>query len=301
MLKEITVASDRQRSRGSADGLVQREFPTLAVRYEPVRDDLPLIVRAVEWVRPDFDFWAFDRIVDATVDRGEQLAILDDADDTFFPIHVLNRCQRRIERRNTASSGGRFGTVLAIHREMHDLSKPLVRADFDHALDVWQWVLRLDPEAGLAVQIAALFHDIERLESEPDRRVEHLATDYETFKNDHARAGGRIATDALAAAGLDEDVRRRTAALIARHESSGDDPEVGLLNDADALSFFSFNSPGYARYFSASQTQKKFAYTLARMSAAAREKMKEIYLRADLLQLLTAAGPTGRGRSAAVR
>jgi hypothetical protein len=301
MLEEITVVSDRRWSRGTADDAVRRAFPTIDVRFASHRDAFPVLVRHSEWMQPEFDFWAFDRSVDRLVERGDLLVVIDDAGDPWFPLHVLNRCQRWIARRNAASSDPQFDAALSIHREMHDLTRPLVRADFDHALDAWQWVLRLDPDASLAVQIAALFHDIERLESEPERRVEHHAMNYEAFKNDHAIAGGRIAMNALAEAGLGEELRRRIAALIAHHERSGDDPEVGLLNDADALSFFSFNSPGYARYFSATQTKQKFAYTLARMSAAAREKMKEVCLRPDLLPLLTAAGQAEVGRSAALR
>lgn len=66
--------------------------------------------------------------------------------------------------------------LLRRHRSLHPADKPLVRADYRHALDVWQWVLRLDPEAGGAVQIAALFHDVERIFTEAESRSEQAVS-----------------------------------------------------------------------------------------------------------------------------
>ncbi len=84
--------------------------------------------------------------------------------------------------RNERSSDERFAEILRRHRQLHDLDKPLVKADFDHALDVWQWTLRLRPQSSLPLQVAALFHDIERLVSEADVRIEQHAPDYQTLQ-----------------------------------------------------------------------------------------------------------------------
>jgi hypothetical protein len=78
---------------------------------------------------------------------------------------VLNRCQRVIGRRNQHSQGPMFDRILRRHREMHDLSTQRLRADYNHALDTWQWTLRLKPSAWSGVQIAALFHDVGRVMS----------------------------------------------------------------------------------------------------------------------------------------
>jgi hypothetical protein len=189
------------------------------------------------------------------------------------------------ERRNAASAGPGFDAVLARHRALHDLMLPLVCADYAHALDVWQWTLRLDPEAGLAVQLAALFHDIERLASEAERRSEHLAADYQEFKDAHARVGAAWTDEILAELGIDAGVRRAAVRLVGRHErppapdeSGAEAADLALLNDADALSFFSLNSPGYLHYFGPEQTRRKAAWTLARMRPAAVERLAGIEL-----------------------
>src|SRR5690606_31131593 len=122
----------------------------------------------------DDDLLAFDRAVHAAEAEGDfELAV-----ETARPTEVLLRYQRLLPRRNDASTSDAFRTVEARHAALHDRSLPLVRADLDHARDTWQWVLRLAPDAGLAVQVAALLHDVERLASEAHARVEHLAADY---------------------------------------------------------------------------------------------------------------------------
>jgi hypothetical protein len=243
-------------------------------------------VRASEWARDDFDTWTFDVAMDDLARDSFTLRIAQDAARETFALEVLTRCQRHVDRRNAHSRAELFTRVLEKHRELHDLEKPLVRADYNHALDVRQWLLRLEPEASLALQFAALFHDVERLVSEADKRVEHLAKDYQSFKDEHARRGAEMTRALLAEAGVEESVCNRVAELITKHERTADDPDIALLNDADALSFFSLNSHGYASYFGAEQTKKKVAYTWNRMRDRARAKLQGVRLRGDVQRML---------------
>src|SRR5436305_48053 len=82
--------------------------------------------------------------------------------------------------------------------------------------------------------------------------------------------------DGLAAAGA--FALTRAARLIAGHErppAPGDPDAAGLalLNDADALSFFSLNSVGYLDYFGPEPTRRKVAWTLRRLRPAARRHL----------------------------
>lgn len=258
-----------------------------------------LLLRITDWDSPEFHFYNFDAQMNALAERaeGRPFALTIEGADRRLPAaahEVLTRCQRFLGRKNQASTVPVFDRVLERHRALHDLSKPLVRADFDHALDTWQWMLRLAPGAGLALQIAALFHDIERLVTEADVRVEHRAADYQTFKDDHARRGAEMTEDLLAAAGVGAEMRWRVGRLVARHEQppAPDDPDasdLGLLNDADALSFFSLNSPGYLDYYGPDQTRRKVAYTLARLRPEARERLRRLRLRPEIAAAVAAA------------
>jgi hypothetical protein len=243
-----------------------------------------------EWKSPEFNFYALDGGLDALAEtrEGPFSLVLKGPGEELAPAarEVLTRCQRWMDRRNEASQGKLFDRVLRRHREAHDLAKPLVRADYNHALDTWQWALRLEPHASLAVQLAALFHDVERLATEADARIEHHALRYQDFKDAHAARGAEMAGALLAEAGVGAVARRRTARLIAHHEhppadaaNPADIADIALLNDADALSFFSLNSAGYLDYFGPEPTRRKVAYTLRRLRPAARRHLAGLRLR----------------------
>jgi hypothetical protein len=195
-----------------------------------------------------------------------------------------------VHRRNAASADPSFDAVLARHRDLHDLDKPLVYADYVHALDVWQWTLILQPDAGLAVQLAALFHDIERLSSEADVRIEHRAADYQEFKDNHARIGAAWTDAILTELGLDAATRRAAVRLVGRHERPPEpgevDADLSLLNDADALSFLSLNSSGYWDYYGPQQTARKVAWTLARLRPESRGWIAGMDLRPEVARIV---------------
>jgi hypothetical protein len=235
---------------------------------------------ASSWLSDEFDFWMFNR----SIDEARSLILIDDAGcGERFPSQVTTYCQRRIAARNAHSATPLFERILDLHRLLHDLRKPLVRADYDHSLDTWQWVLRLDPEAPFALQAAALLHDVERLVSEPDERVEQHAADYQAFKDAHARTGAAMAAQLVRDAGASEDEAVRIAELIVHHEQRSADDTLG---DADALSFFSLNSSGYADYFGPEQTRKKIDWTWRRISPEARARVSSLRLRRDVRTLL---------------
>jgi hypothetical protein len=272
-------------------GTLTAEFPTIKVRLggEP-EIGVPTIpvLRVKEWDFPSFNFYEFDARMNALAERTDgAFALTIAGTGQRLPkaaMEILTRCQRLMGWRNEASRIPLFTNALERHRALHDLTKPLVRADYDHALDTWKWMLRLNPRAGLAAQLAALFHDVERLASEADIRVEHLASCYHSFKNDHALLGSRMAEEILAEVGVGAELRWRVGRLIANHENPPDDPEdpnvtdLAFLNEADALSFFSLNSPGYLSYYGPEQTRRKVVYTLRRIRPAARKWLRKIRL-----------------------
>lgn len=282
----IVAAAERQ--------ALAAEFPDVEVEIgplEPSPGELSVALLTAEWKDPGFDLGAADAQLAELAARGPvSLRVVGPgAGAEGLGLQVLTRYQRFIRRKNRASAGEVFDRVLSLHRGLHDLDKPLVRADHEHALDTWQWMLRLDPAASLAAQVAALFHDIERLASEADARVEHRAPSYQDFKDAHARRGALMTRDALASAGIDADVIERVGYLIQRHERPHRDAEIALLNDADALSFFSLNSAGFLAYFGPEHTRRKVAYTLGRLRPEARVRLRQIRYRPEILAMVQAA------------
>ena len=60
-----------------------------------------------------------------------------------------------------------------------------------HAENTLEWLLKLDPDADQALQIAALAHDIDRAVEDQKVRQSDF-DDYDDFKAAHARNGANI-------------------------------------------------------------------------------------------------------------
>lgn len=236
---------------------LRAEFPTVAVRAGGTLPSGAISLDARAWLDAD-GFDDFDRVMRSA--RG--IVALEGAarDVDRAALQVLTRYQRLVGRRNRHSIGRDFDRVLLLHARTHDGTTPLALADFDHALDTWQWMLRLNAGASAAAQMAAVLHDVERLAGEILDRAE-----------------------------VDRAVASRAIELVARCEHPGGDDEVNLLNDAHALSFFSLNSDGYLRYFGAAQTHRKVAYTLARLQPRHRPRLLEMRLVAEIARALEQA------------
>ena len=292
VIVELDSRATSLESPWSLDGL----GATFGVPIAVGDDDAEVTIGAVEWSATRADLFAFDRRMDALESSNGALRIRASATNARrTALEVLTRYQRLVPR--ASAHGAPFENARAIHRAMHDLSKPLVRADYDHALDVWHWVLRLDPRASLALELAALFHDVERLVTESDVRLEHRAHDYVAFKIAHARAGAAMARRALEQAGIDPRTCDDVASLVAAHERPEASPDLRTLNDADALSFFSLNSASFVDHYGAAHSKKKIGYSLARISSAARVHLGRMRLRDDVARMLLEE-MTGAGRRA---
>jgi hypothetical protein len=274
-VRRLATAWPRELGPAPVDVVDPSEVDEAAVRIGPSWDD------------PDADLLAFDRQVHAAEDRGTFDLVI----ACGRPGEALLRYQRHLPVGGVSAA---FEAVLAAHRALHDTTLPLVRADLDHALDTWRWVLRLDPSAPVEVQLAALLHDVERLESEAHERIEHLAPDYQAFKDAHAARGARIA-EAVVAVHFPAAVAAAVGRAIATHEVRG--PGT-LLADADALSFLALNSAGYLRWFGPAQTARKVGWTLARTSPRARAWIPRLRLPREVAEVVDRELPGAPTRGA---
>ena len=264
-------------------GELHQEFPTVTIERAVACGAGDIVVDDYVW------HGAFDlRSLDDTVERaGPRLAIsIRGHDPAAVACEVMTRYQRLLDRRNRASQGPLFDAVRKAHAALYDVSLPLVKADLDHAVDTWQWTLRLEPGAGLAVQLAALLHDIERIDSSARERIEHRAPDPQSSKDGQSQKGAERLFALLTSAGVGVEDAARARDIVFSSDRRAADPEVTLLNDAEALSFLSLSSAGYNDYFGVAQTRRKVAYTLSRLGPRAREKLDFVHLRPDVERLL---------------
>ncbi len=260
---------------------IEREFPTIAVLRSEAPERGDFVLDDFAW-RGAFDVGAIDDLVEQA--RPETIAVRG-ADAAGVAMQLLGRYQRFVWRRNKASSSTLFEAVLELHAGLYASQ----RTERDHALDTWQWMIRLDPSVGLAAQIAALFHEVDRLDGTFEERIEHRAH----HPNDRSRPdrGRGSVLASLRNLGVSEDDVAIVLALVVGTEASS--PEAATLDDADALSFLSLMSPHYGDHFGVAQTRRKLMFTLERLSETARSKLAAIRLRPDLERLL--ASVAGRG------
>ena len=128
----------------------------------------PMRVTLANWQSPELDLLRLDSEIHQriTADLNVCLELSSEHDAATFYEQLLTRYQRLLPF--VQRTDPMVARVLTRHRALFDLTKPLVLADYAHALDTWRWTLRLDVGASPALQLAALFHDVERLRSEPE-------------------------------------------------------------------------------------------------------------------------------------
>ncbi len=158
-----------------------------------------------------------------------------------------------------------------------------LRHEINHALNVVEWLDRLQPDATDALAVAALLHDCERWF--PQQRIRRADfTDYLEYKRRHSQQSALLASEILQTVGR-VDLQQAVARLIQGHEFGGD-PETNLLRDCDSLSFFSWNLSDYVEERGEAAARQKIAFMYDRMSPEAQAKVRSMSLVSKHLPLL---------------
>lgn len=229
-------------------------------------------IDASAWNARSCDVSAFDFRMEAFESRNGAVDIEGDTHEVAIAAgQVLTRYQRYIHRRNTASGGSTFDRLFSLFSTRRENDTPHRRARFGRSLDVWQWTLRLDAHATLAVQAAALFLDMGRIDCErADYAVDRLL--------DEAR--------------VQPFLRREVVELIARVEEADRDvaamsgTDFAVLRDADALTFFSHDSADVLDGYGSTAASKRFDDTLSGMTANGRAQLAAVRLRTDVATMV---------------
>jgi len=137
------------------------------------------------------------------------------------------------------------------------------------------WVARLDPDASVALRLAARAHHLRRWElprsDYPEGRAGYLR-----WRRAQGERHGRDLVAILSAAGEHESVAARAAEIVAK-KGLGSDPEVQTFEDAVSLSFLETElRPVIDRLDDDSKVADIVAKTLAKMSACGREQVRSL-------------------------
>ncbi len=149
-----------------------------------------------------------------------------------------------------------------------------VTEDPRHADNTLEWLLRLEPDASEALQLAALAHDIDRaIEEVKVRRADF--NNYNVFKTAHARNSAEILRPILVACNVEQHILDETCRLVQAHEEGGD-PNSDLLKDADSISYFDVNLPLYFQREGWDETKRRSQWGYRRLTPKAQEIVKYI-------------------------
>jgi len=116
--------------------------------------------------------------------------------------------------------------------------------DFEirHSQLTLERLLKLDPNADEALQIAAIAHDIERGITKITEKDLKDLSNFNQFKKEHCIRSAEYTKEILLKYKYPQDTIDKVTKLIANHEFGGD-KEGNLLMDADSLAYFSYNIP----------------------------------------------------------
>ena len=143
-----------------------------------------------------------------------------------------------------------------------------VPEDPRHAENTLKWLLKLEPEADEALQIAALGHDIDRaVEARKVQRADFA--DYDAFKAAHALNSAIILKEIMDECGVAREITAEVYRLVCIHEIGGD-PRADRLKDADAISYFDVNLPLYYARTGREETLRRCVWGYQRLSAQMR-------------------------------
>ncbi len=142
-----------------------------------------------------------------------------------------------------------------------------------HAENTLAWLLKLEPIATQEMQLAAFAHDIDRCWFEKMLEVDNEG--YIDYKRRHSQRGADIVSAMMMALEFPLESTKRVHYLISNHEFGGDE-EADLIRDADSLSYFENNLPGYFERGGKEATQIKIKFMYDRASDKAKALVKSI-------------------------
>ncbi len=162
-----------------------------------------------------------------------------------------------------------------------------VPEDPAHSLNTLEWLLKFEPDADEALQLAALGHDIDRA-VEASKVLRADFADYDDFKTAHAKHSAEMLLEILQQCGVgDPALAEELYRLVCVHEVGGD-ARSDLLMDADSLSYFDVNLPLYRARNSRKETLRRCLWGYERLSPRARSIVAQLHQPSDDLEALMA-------------
>ena len=167
------------------------------------------------------------------------------------------------------------------------IKESLVPEDLIHSKNTLEWLLKLNPDADEALQIAALGHDIERaIEGRKVKREDFK--NYDEFKDTHASNSAKVMTEIMEECDISKRLADDIFSLVRYHET-GNTKRIDILRDVDSISFFHVNLPYYFIRNGAEETKKRCLWGYRRLSGYLKRIVSEFVYHNKELEALVKA------------
>ncbi|MCS7257415.1 MAG: DUF4202 domain-containing protein [Thermomicrobium sp.] len=167
-----------------------------------------------------------------------------------------------------------------------------------HLYRTLDWLFVLDPEASLALRLAALTHDMERHFPAPDapKMDARFGIPNREYERRHQERSARVVATWLAEQGARPQLVEAVRELVAVHEWGGW-PEADLLQAADSLSFLEVNVDRFVqlgltgeRGYTPERVAEHFRYMAQRIRVPRARPLADLLLRRALARLEERSG-----------
>lgn len=164
-----------------------------------------------------------------------------------------------------------------------------IAGENNHALDVLNWVEKLNPKASIALKLAALFHDIDRVvtpEVGGGFKGDRNSKEYLQHKKNHARRSAEFIIPLLKKNKVVSGViLKKTLFLIIHHDDTGEevakinDIELNYLVSADSFAFFTSIAPKLFKAEGIERIKDKIRFMVDKLPDFARQLLRQQQLK----------------------
>lgn len=170
-----------------------------------------------------------------------------------------------------------------------------VDGEKEHAKTVLSWVEKLTDNPSVALKVAALFHDIDRLVTPGvggGFKGERTGKEYQEHKKAHAKRSADYVCPRLLEHGVDPQLVERIRFLISNHDDTGTevdglgDEELDILVAADSFAFFTSIAPKLHQEEGEERLKDKIRFMIDKMPAFAKELLASHRVENDIFNRL---------------
>jgi hypothetical protein len=152
-----------------------------------------------------------------------------------------------------------------------------------HALDVLEWIEKLNPDASTSLKVAAIFHDVDRIvtpKAGGGFKGSRGSVEYEEHKKMHAKRSAEFIIPRLKKIIEDKKIIQEIQSLIIHHDDTGrevegiDNLDLNYLVAADSFAFFTSIAPKLYAAEGEKRIKDKIQFMIEKMPEFAREMLQ---------------------------